>query len=91
MSLQNDKGLKLTLKTYSKDENELLGYKIDGEPSSIKECLIPNETFLVRKGNEIIQIESQEEIEKDNNEELLFLVKIRQDNNIKLFHPPKKI
>ena len=90
MSLQNDKGLKLTLKTYSKDENELLGYKIDGEPSSIKECLIPNETFLVRKGNEIIQIESQEEIEKDNNEELLFLVKIRQDNNIKLFHPPKK-
>jgi len=90
MSLHNDKGLKLTLKAYSKDEKELLGYKIDGEPSSIKECLIPNETFLVRKGNEIIQIESQEEIEKNNNEELLFLVKIRQDNNIKLFHPPKK-
>jgi hypothetical protein len=90
MSLHNDKGLKLTLKTYSIDENELLGYKIDGEPSSIKESLIPKETFLVRNGNDIIQVESQEEIEKKDNEELLFLVKIRQGNSIKLFHPPKK-
>ena len=90
MSLHNDKVLQLTLKTYSKDANEILGYKIDGEPSSIKECLIQKETYLVRKGNDIIKIRSQEEIEKKNNEELLFLVKIRQDSSIKLFHPPKK-
>ena len=88
MSLHNDKVLQLTLKTYSKDANEILGYKIDGEPSSIKECLIQKETYLVRKGNDIIKIRSQEEIEKKNNEELLFLVKIRQDSSIK--HPPKK-
>ena len=90
MNLHNDKGLKLTLRTYSKDENELLGYKIDDEPSKIEECLIQKETYLVRKGNDIIQIESQEEIEKKNNEELLFLIKIRQGTSIKLFHPPKK-
>lgn len=90
MNLQNDKGLKLTLKTYSKDNNELLGYKIEGEPSKIEELLIQKETYLVRKENDIIQIESHEEIDKKNNEELLVLIKIRKGNNIKLFHPSKK-
>ena len=90
MSFNNNKGLKLTLEPYSKEANELLGFKIEDEPSKKQECLISEETYLVRKGNDIIQIESQEEIEKKNNEELLFLIKIRQGNNIKLFHPPKK-
>ena len=90
MSLKNDKGLKLTLEPYSKETNELLGFKIKDVPSKKQECLISEETYLVKKGNDIIQIESQEEIEKKDNEELLFLIKIRQGNSIKLFHPPKK-
>lgn len=83
--IDNKLGLYLDFKTYTKNEKSLYDFSSD-ETNEI-DTFIEKGTFIVRKDKSFIRVDMQSNIQKTMGEELLFKVRIKNNNIFMLENP----
>ena len=78
-------GLYLDFKTYTNKEKSI--YDFSSKETNEINTLIENGTFIVRKDKSFIRVDMQSEIQKNLGEELLFKVRIRNNDIFMLENP----
>ena len=78
-------GLYLDFKTYSKNEKNI--YDFSSKETNETNTLVENTTFIIRKDRSFIRVDMQSDIQKNLGEELLFKVRMRNNNIFMLENP----
>ena len=78
-------GLYLDFKTYSKNEKNI--YDFSSKETNETNTLVENTTFIIRKDRSFIRVDMQSDIQKNLGEELLFKVRMRNNDIFMLENP----